>query len=159
MSEVPDNFYQRLDYQLLRNGPVNLYYSPDLLEQDLNTLKELKYEIDEFDCSGWKNPAEMHEQIARKLDFPEYYGKNLDALNDCLSAIEIPEMSGRALVFRRFEMFSAIEPKVAWNLLDIIAHNAWTHLVWNERLFAMVQSSDPNIRFDNLGSHSASWKN
>ena len=28
-----------------------------------------------------------HEYIAGKLSFPEYYGKNLDALADCLSEI------------------------------------------------------------------------
>ena len=31
--------------------------------------------------------CELHEEIAQKLSFPEYYGKNLDALNDCLSEI------------------------------------------------------------------------
>ncbi len=29
--------------------------------------------------------AELHEKIASALDFPEYYGKNLDALYDCLT--------------------------------------------------------------------------
>ena len=28
-----------------------------------------------------------HEYIAKKLSFPDYYGKNLDALADCLSEI------------------------------------------------------------------------
>ncbi len=28
-----------------------------------------------------------HEYIANKLGFPEYYGKNLDALHDCLCEI------------------------------------------------------------------------
>ncbi len=28
---------------------------------------------------------EAHEYIASKLGFPEYYGKNLDALADCVS--------------------------------------------------------------------------
>ena len=26
----------------------------------------------------------MHEELKRKLDLPDYYGGNLDALNDCL---------------------------------------------------------------------------
>ncbi len=31
--------------------------------------------------------AEAHKYIARKMDLPEYYGNNLDALFDCLSEI------------------------------------------------------------------------
>ena len=28
--------------------------------------------------------AQMHEELKRKLELPDYYGNNLDALNDCL---------------------------------------------------------------------------
>lgn len=31
---------------------------------------------------------ESHCELKEAFDFPEYYGKNLDALNDCLSEIE-----------------------------------------------------------------------
>ncbi len=31
-----------------------------------------------------------HDYLARKLDFPDYYGKNLDALEDCLGDIYTP---------------------------------------------------------------------
>lgn len=37
---------------------------------------------------------EAHEYIAEKLDFPEYYGKNLDALYDCLTDISEPTAVG-----------------------------------------------------------------
>ena len=34
------------------------------------------------------NREEAHEELKTSLNFPDYYGKNLDALNDCLSEIE-----------------------------------------------------------------------
>ena len=37
--------------------------------------------------------AEAHAELKRKLDLPDYYGANLDALNDCLG-----EKSERELV-------------------------------------------------------------
>lgn len=36
----------------------------------------------------WKNAADAHEALAKVLSFPAYYGKNLDALYDCLRGLE-----------------------------------------------------------------------
>lgn len=38
-------------------------------------------------CAEIGTMAEMHEILARELHFPSWYGKNLDALHDCLTAI------------------------------------------------------------------------
>lgn len=32
--------------------------------------------------------AQMHDYLKQQLDFPEYYGKNLDALHDCLTDLQ-----------------------------------------------------------------------
>lgn len=40
-----------------------------------------------IDFRGCRKPADLHERIADKLDFPAYYGRNLDALYDCLTDI------------------------------------------------------------------------
>ena len=34
--------------------------------------------------------ADLHRTFAETLDFPEYYGNNLDALRDCLTETEGP---------------------------------------------------------------------
>ncbi len=36
-----------------------------------------------------RDRAQLHEKLAAALDFPEWYGKNLDALYDCLSDIRM----------------------------------------------------------------------
>lgn len=149
--------YQRLDYGLMQNGSVNLYFRLEVLAEDILGLKELDYQIDKFDCTTWESIDEMHNQISEKLNFPDYYGRNLDSLNDCLSDIEIREESGRVLVFHRFDDFTVKEPDVCWHLLDIISHNSWAHLLFGNRFFALAQSNNPEIHFDNLGSRSAMW--
>ncbi len=38
-----------------------------------------------LDCEYFTGRKDAHEYISGKLGFPEYYGGNLDALNDCLT--------------------------------------------------------------------------
>lgn len=38
-----------------------------------------------LDLNGCKNIDELHLRIKDALDFPDYYGKNLDAFWDCIS--------------------------------------------------------------------------
>ena len=42
-----------------------------------------------LDFSGCQYLNELHERIQVALEFPDYYGKNLDALYDCLTEIGI----------------------------------------------------------------------
>ena len=42
-----------------------------------------------IDCSGIRERDQLHDTFALTLSFPEYYGRNLDALHDCLTALEV----------------------------------------------------------------------
>lgn len=54
-----------------------------------------------LDCSKITDKASFHDEISAALSFPDYYGRNLDALYDCLA-----ELSDRHLVL---EHFSSLE--------------------------------------------------
>ena len=41
-----------------------------------------------LDCEEMYERKVAHEYIAEVLEFPDYYGKNLDALFDCLTEME-----------------------------------------------------------------------
>ena len=40
-----------------------------------------------INCAKIASMAEMHDILANELDFPHWYGRNLDALHDCLTAL------------------------------------------------------------------------
>ena len=40
-----------------------------------------------IDAKRFTSKSDAHEYLAYSLDFPVYYGKNLDALADCLSEL------------------------------------------------------------------------
>ena len=37
-----------------------------------------------IDFSKYASIADFHDDIAARLNFPAHYGRNLDALNDCI---------------------------------------------------------------------------
>ena len=39
-------------------------------------------------CGGIADKDELHARIAEALDFPDWYGHNLDALMDCLTDLD-----------------------------------------------------------------------
>ncbi|MBO2517594.1 MAG: hypothetical protein CW338_10070, partial [Clostridiales bacterium] len=52
-----------------------------------------KFEQVWLDCAGWQDKEQIHAALKDALHFPDWYGKNLDALHDMLT-----EMSGIELV-------------------------------------------------------------
>jgi ribonuclease inhibitor len=57
-----------------------------------------------FDTSHVENMDQLHAELARCLDFPAHYGRNLDALYDCLSGeMELPVK----LIWRHYDATQA----------------------------------------------------
>ncbi len=149
--------FQQLDWTLLQNGAITLYLRPQLLEEDVEWLREHLYRVDRFDCSGWFSESKMHEAFSSGLEFPEYYGRTLDALNDCISDIEVPLEGGRVLVLSRYDYFAAKVPHVAWSVLDLMEINSRRLLLFGRRLIILVQSDDPGISFEPVGGRPVMW--
>jgi RNAse (barnase) inhibitor barstar len=153
-----DQFNGCFDFQLRRVGPVIVYYQPEVLNSDILKLQQqLGYQVDRLDCMTWSSIKEMLEQIASALQFPDYFGKNFSALNDCLSDFEIPDQGGRLLVFERFDDFAKKYADAAQETLDIIARSSNYRMLFGKRFLLFVRSDDPRIRFDGLGGTSADW--
>ena len=46
-----------------------------------------------LDGNKLADAANVHEYLKEMLSFPEYYGKNLDALHDCLTELDDIEIT------------------------------------------------------------------
>lgn len=157
MAAFQGDDYQRLDWALLQNGAVNLYYRMAVLEEDIAWLARHGYIVRDFDCSSWSCEDDFHDAVSTCLEFPDYYGRNIAAFNDCLSEIQIPEEGGCALVFRRYDRFAVQVPKFAQWVLEGIQQNSRRLALWGRRLLALLQSDDPRLEFGPIGAFGVNW--
>ena len=68
----------------------------------------------ELDFSEIKTQAELHKYLASQLNLPAHYGKNLDALWDCLS-----EQSGLQLKIKGKSALKKQMPEFAAKLFKL----------------------------------------
>jgi len=148
---------ERLDFGLLQNSFVILYFRQQFFAEDIATLKGLGYSTIEFDSSYWKSEEDFFDSFAKTLSFPAYFGRNLDALNDCLREVVISDEGGLIIAFSKFNLFKTQFPDFAWNVLDIISLIARSNLLLGKRLICLVQSDDPQILFKEVGAQPVIW--
>ncbi|HEV2276242.1 MAG TPA: barstar family protein [Acidobacteriaceae bacterium] len=155
----------RLDWKILRDGSIALYRNPRYIEEDIEWLRRNSYEIHSLDCTTWFSDEAMYTEFQRSLSFPGYFGKNLDALNDSLSEMAVPENGGMALVLSGFDVYAKgcggapmqSGRTRAGVLLDILARNSRYFLLTGRRMVVLVQSNDPLMHFEQLGGSSTRW--
>ena len=123
----------------------------------MTTLRNHGYIIYVLDATSWLSENDFHRDVTDVLAFPDYYGKNLDAFNDCLSDVEIPESGGCAIQFLGFDKLVAVLPVLAHAMLDVIETNSRRFLLTGQRLIALIQSDDPTMSVEHLGCSAATW--
>jgi RNAse (barnase) inhibitor barstar len=148
---------ERLDWRLLERGAVALYYKSSVLSQDLAWFRHHGYVIHELNAASWTSPADFHADVQRVLSFPQYYAKNLASWVECVAEIAVPDETGLALVFRRYDAFAKSQPQLAQTILDSLEMTSRRFLLTGRRLLALVQSDDPRIRFERVGAMPVTW--
>ncbi len=147
----------RLDFELLRESPVSLYFSREVLAEHVAWLREQRYTVHAFDCSGWASEDDFHRVVGPALGFPKYGGRNMAAFKDTLCLADIPKDGGLVLAFSSFHRFHERFPEPAWHALDIIAHWSRFFLLTGQRLLAMVHSDDRDIQIRPVGARPVLW--
>jgi RNAse (barnase) inhibitor barstar len=56
----------------------------------MRTISEFHYSTVFLDGAAFKSDQQLHDELTLKLGLPIWYGRNFDALLDCLSSIDDP---------------------------------------------------------------------
>lgn len=150
-------------FRLLSNTPVTLFWRRRILDETTAWLSDHGYQVTHIDASSWSTERDLHRDIAAALGFPDYYGRNLDALNDCMRDVVsqdygwAPNTTGLALVLTGYDAFTVHRPRAAQVVLDIMADRSRSAALLGRRLMCLVQSNDPHIRFEPVGATPVAW--
>lgn len=71
-----------------------------------------------IDFNNVNNRETLHEYLKENLELPEYYGKNLDALSDCLT-----QMSETTITFRNLSSLKCLG-EYEYSLLEVLEDSA-----------------------------------
>jgi hypothetical protein len=146
------------------NTFVTLFWRRRLLTEAALRLEERGFRVVHLAAGTWATDKDMHQDFAAALQFPDYYGRNLDALNDCLGDVacygpydDSPEGAGLVLVMTDYDRFATVSSRTAQIVLDVIANQARQAAVLQRRFFALIHSNDPDIRFEPVGATAVMW--
>ncbi|NNG18547.1 barstar family protein [Naumannella sp. ID2617S] len=95
----------------------------------LAQLRRTGWRIGELHSGRDTGVRALLTEIGRVLEFPDYYGRNLDALDECLADLPVPSV----LVWSGWQGFAVSEPRVWAVLLEL-----WTARAEHPPAFAVL---------------------
>ena len=141
-----------------------MFWRSSLLDETVGWLRSHAYRVVEFDAGSWSSDADMYGDVALGLNFPDYFGRNLDALNDCMRDVASGDYgwdpdahTGLVIVLRAFDAFTGVDRRTAQIMLDIFADRARCAILIGHRIICLVQSNDPQLAFEPVGAMPVMW--
>lgn len=90
-------------------------------KQDLdNLLNESTDKPFILEGKNMQNEESLHNEFSTKLNFPDYYGKNWDALNDCISDLSWLNTKSVRIIIDNFDDVLAEDEKGKQILIEIL---------------------------------------
>jgi RNAse (barnase) inhibitor barstar len=132
---------ENLDLAIVAKGGISLYHNLTLINSDIQLLASKGFKIIEFDDRVVTTKTELHWDLQEKLGFPGYYGKNFDALNDCLRDYEVTS-PGHVLVFKKLDH---LDHQSIYHLLDVFALHCRRNCAIGRKLLLLVQVDNRNF--------------
>lgn len=123
---------------------AGIYHVTEVDRTDLAAVCQAKG-IQFFDLDGSQvtNKPEFLRMAAQAMRFPEYFGYNWDALEDCLTDLNGECEAGYLVLYSHADRFATTDPE-QWNVLLQILHSAIA--AWqttNTPMYVLLQSPLP----------------
>ncbi|WP_049973411.1 barstar family protein [Curtobacterium sp. B18] len=138
-----DIFGNRLDFEIARDGFVRRLQGDAAVRNAETWLRREGYRVIELDAGTWREDKQMHIAFATALQFPSHFGKNLDALNDCMSDVAEADYgwdateTGLVLILSGFDDFAQL-PRIADHVTQILGRQGRYAALFGNRLLTIL---------------------
>src|SRR5262249_36705981 len=120
-------------------GVYQLARKPEEVER---AAKDAGLAVFRIDIGHVRNKKDFLAQIAGELQFPDWFGANWDALNDCLTDLEwISTKTGYVLIFEKTENFPDRHPKEFENATTVFAEAAEYWKTQGRPFWVLIEAS------------------
>ena len=101
---------------------VHLIVDDDVETVDLlrRHASELGHAILSVDCSGVYTKEDLLDELGKALRFPEYYGRNWDAVDECIRDMAWIRAKGYLVLFIELNVAAQRIPGEVVNLVDVV---------------------------------------
>jgi hypothetical protein len=147
----------RLDFEILAEGGVALYYQHEVLGEDLAWFALERYEVIQFDEEALDSLESFHFEARLKLGFSEDYEPTLESLHESLSELSVPEVGGVALVLPGVQRIAADDREGLQALLGVVAELSHEFMLTGHRFLALLQSDDAELDLGPIGPRKVVW--
>jgi len=86
---------------------------------NVEDIAQLGLHVGEINAKNVRSKADLLSAIAKALNFPEYFGHNWDALDECLRDLEWLSAKGYVLIIRDASEFWRQSANLAGKLIEI----------------------------------------
>lgn len=115
-------------------------------EEVLSQAREEGLTVFVVDCSRARNLSALLRAFAKAVDYPVFFGKDMDALLDCLNETMEEQKVGYLLWIKELHSGDPSLMEDAYNVLDILGE-AQQHALDEGKVFAFI--------VEHVGKHSA----
>ena len=96
-------------------------YAAPHVEDVLDATRDSELRVARIDLGGVAEKDAMLDRIAVALRFPDWFGRNWDALEDCLADLSWSTARGHVLLFENAKGVSSSDRKTLTEILDAAA--------------------------------------
>lgn len=150
---------ERADWPLLQNRAVNLFWNMEIYKGAIVSLEELGYRTIKL---RFENAAKFTNDVSEALKWKQQFGYepldgDLNALNDGLRGQPFYSADDSAICIENFNLFAKQNKHDSSAFLNILERTSRNYLLFGKRLIALIQTTDPRYRCDNIGGTYADW--